>query len=35
MVLINCGAAFDVVESLQQSDDVIYYVVVMIIGLVF
>jgi len=27
VVLINCGAAFDVVESLQQSDDVIYYVV--------
>jgi len=27
VVLINCGATFDVVEAMQQSDDVIFYVI--------
>ena len=27
VVLINCGAAFDVVETMQQSDDVTYYII--------
>ena len=27
VVLINCGAAFDVVEAMQQSDEVIFYVI--------
>ena len=27
VVLINCGAAFDVVEAMQQSDDVTYYII--------
>lgn len=27
VVLINCGASFDIVESMQQSDDVVFYIV--------